>query len=77
MSPFWGNFRGNGGTSICTLCNSHPDIQEFFSSCYEIVKKFNVSDNVIQNVYSETVSEDSAKEVAKILEYREKRMKGI
>ena len=77
MSQFWGNYRGNTGSSICTLCNSHPDIQEFFSCCYEIAKKFENSDKVIQNMYSESVDENSVMEVLKILEYREKRITEI
>ena len=68
MSQFWGNFKGKEGSRLCTLCKSHPDIQDLFPFCYEIAKIFRNCDEIVQNVYSENVSDDCAMKLVQMLE---------
>ena len=71
MSKFWGNFRGNEASRLCALCHSHPDLQEFLSNCYVIKSQFKDSKQTISGIYREVVTDEDARSLVKILEYRE------
>ena len=71
MSKFWGNFRGKEASQLCGLCFSHPDIQEFLASCYVISNRFKNSTEIIEGIYRETVTDEDARSLVIILEYRD------
>ena len=72
MSNFWGNYRSNEGSRLCPMCKNHPDKQEMLSECLVIKVNFKEPQRVLQNVYSQCVTTESAKLVVKMLEFREK-----
>ena len=72
MSNFWGNYRSNEGSRLCPMCKNHPDKQEMLSECLVIKVNFKEPQKVLQNVYSQCVTTESAKLVVKMLEFREK-----
>ena len=73
MAPYGENFRGNRDCVQCPLCSTHVDSQVLGLNCPAIRKIFNI-DCDIQDVYSDSVTIDTAKTLTKILAIRKELM---
>ena len=59
MSNFAENYRGQGGPTICPLCESHVDSQKWSFCCKTIKENIN-----IQGTYSDIFNENVKMETA-------------
>ena len=73
MAPYGDNFRGNKDCVHCPLCSKHLDSQVLILGCPAIRKIFSI-DCDIQDVYSDSVTIDTAKTLARILAIRKELM---
>ena len=71
MTPFWGNFRGNEVSRLCSMCNSHPDTQQLFPLCYKVKSQFSDCTETVNNIYSEKLTVNNAEKLVKMLNFRE------
>ena len=77
MYDFGENYRGSKASSICPLCNGHPDRQELMIEC-KVMREFlkgEYSTKVLDGVYSNDVPVESMEIVLGMLKFREN-MKG-
>ena len=69
MAPFGENFRGNQEVITCPLCNNDKDNQAHSFNCQAIKDKMEIKCD-ISDVYSDTITLDTAETVTEILEVR-------
>ena len=74
MAPLGENYRGNQGHIMCPLCQNHLDNQPTFLQC-EVVKKETGINMHIEEIYRETISLETARNLTKVEEFREKWLK--
>ena len=77
MANFSENFRNRSDVSrLCPLCDLHLDNQIMIAQCKVISDQFKGSvQQILKNIYSQSIVKNSVKELVKVLEYREKIMK--
>ena len=79
MCQFTHNFRGTNVYDLCLLCRNHPDTQEAMSECKELKRQFaclNIEE-LIKNVYSGNVRTESARDLKRILCYRDEKREAM
>ena len=69
MAPFGENFRGNQELITCPLCDKDKDNQAHSFNCQAIKDKMEIKCD-ISDVYSDTITLDTAETVTEILEVR-------
>ena len=69
MTNVGANYRGRGGNTLCPLCNKYLDRQEHMFEC-EVLKDTNQTEDDT-NVYKQDVTLEAAREVSKVVKYRE------
>ena len=70
MAPLGENYRENQGHIMCPLCQNHLDNQPTFLQC-EVVKKESGVNMHIEDIYRETISLETARNLIKVEEFRE------
>ena len=70
MSNFAENFRGQGGPTICPLCESHVDSQKWSFSCKTLKENVNIQGNY-SDIFHENVKMETAQTISRITKFRE------
>ena len=71
MAPLGENFRGGEGNKVCPLCYCHLDNQSMIFQCEEIRKEMKITSK-LEDIYSDKISIETARELTKIENVREK-----
>ena len=71
MAPFGENFRGNKDYIMCPLCKEEKDNQAHCFKCPAMRKELEISCDVSE-VFTDTVSLETAQTLSKMLEIRNK-----
>ena len=70
MANFGENFRGQGGPTVCPLCQSHVDSQKWSFQC-RVIKTNIVIKGKYSDIFCENIPKETANTVAEIYKFRE------
>ena len=70
MSNFAENYKGQGGPTICPLCESHVDSQKWSFHCKTIKENVTIIGNY-SDIFSENVKMETAQTITRITKFRE------
>ena len=77
MHSFGENYRRDNNDTLCPLCFSHIDSQDYLNECTTIKTNFKVDNSDhIKNIYSQHQSVNSIKLVLEMLKFRDKLLEG-
>ena len=69
MSNYSDNFRGSGGTSVCPLCQNHPDNQKWSFECSKVKENINI-EGKYSNIFSEKITKATVNTLMQINKLR-------
>ena len=69
MADYRENYNGKSQTTICPLCENHPDSQKWAFECQETKKNVNINGKY-SNIFSDNITKDIVKTVCDIKKYR-------
>ena len=70
MIEIWGNYRDMEKSRLCSVCTCHPDRQELKIRCPKILETFKNGEQIVNNINGRNVTEENARNLVNILEFR-------
>ena len=70
MANFGENFRGQGGPTVCPLCQSHVDSQKWSFQC-KVIKENMVIEGNYSDIFGDTIPKETVTAVMNISKFRE------
>ena len=70
MANFRENFRGQGGPTVCPLCQSHVDSQKWSFQC-KVIKENMVIEGNYSDIFGDTIPKETVTAVMNISKFRE------
>ena len=69
MANYGENFRGKNNTTICPLCENHPDSQKWAFQCKHIKENVNIQGKY-SNIFSDSITKETVKTFCEIIQFR-------